>query len=212
MSSTDVPGMSPQTVSTGRFPSNSAHHLPNGTPPVASWASKYRGVGAVSPSHLPTLMLTFQATVEDLDPPPALSTTPDTLILSALLSAYERDFSHLTVLHPSTRSLVGYLSIPRLRNLLSNGTVSETDHVQKAMQRFRRKGRKYKVITAETELEELEAFFEGRTEAGSPEEAADSGQSGEKQDFAVVTDGARKFVLGVVTRGDLEEFVRRRPG
>lgn len=32
-----------------------------------------------------------------------------------------------------------------------------------------------------------------------------------KQDFAIVTDPARKFVLGVVTEGDLQEFVRRRP-
>ena len=53
----------------------------------------------------------------------------------------------------------------------------------------------------ETPLEELEAFFEGGLSAG-----------GEKQDFAVVTDPARRFVLGVATRGDLEEFVRRRPG
>ncbi len=55
----------------------------------------------------------------------------------------------------------------------------------------------------ETELWELEGFFEGVGELGNG--------SGEKQDFAVVTDGSRKFVLGVVTRGDLEEFVRRRP-
>ena len=53
----------------------------------------------------------------------------------------------------------------------------------------------------ETELWELEGFFEGIGEFGN----------GQKQDFAVVTDASRKFVLGVVTRGDLEEFVRRRP-
>lgn len=150
--------------------------------------------------------------MQDLDPPPALSTTPETPISSALLSAYERDFSHLTVLHPSTRSLLGYLSIPRLRSLLSNGTVTENDPVKKAMQRFRRKGRKYKVITIDTELEELEDFFEGRTDAGSYEDGSEGIAQGGKQDFAVVTDAPRKFVLGVVTRGDLEEFVRRRPG
>jgi hypothetical protein len=35
------------------------------------------------------------------------------------------------------------------------------------------------------------------------------GQGGE--DFAVVTDERRRFVLGVATRKDLEEFVKRRP-
>lgn len=52
----------------------------------------------------------------------------------------------------------------------------------------------------ETPLEELEGFFSGEGVAG-----------GQTQEFAVVTDAARRFVLGVATRGDLEEFVRRRP-
>jgi hypothetical protein len=67
------------------------------------------------------------------------------------------------------------------------------------MVRFRRKGRKYALITMETPLEDLQAFFEGK----------DAG--GERQEFAVVTDPARRFVLGVATREDLGEFVRRRP-
>lgn len=54
----------------------------------------------------------------------------------------------------------------------------------------------------ETPLEELERFFEGETVGG---------ERREKQDFAVVTDASRKFVLGVATKGDLEEFVKRRP-
>lgn len=66
------------------------------------------------------------------------------------------------------------------------------------MVRFRRKGRKYALITMETPLEELEGFFEGKV-------------TGKKEEFAVVTDGARRFVLGVATREDLGEFVRRRP-
>jgi hypothetical protein len=66
------------------------------------------------------------------------------------------------------------------------------------MVRFQRKGRKYHVITMETPLEELEGFFDGAA-------------GGEKQDFAVVTDESRRFVLGVATVRDLEEFVRRRP-
>lgn len=52
----------------------------------------------------------------------------------------------------------------------------------------------------ETPLEELEAFFRG-------------GEKGDKwsQDFAVITDENRRFVLGVATVQDLEEFVKRRP-
>ena len=51
----------------------------------------------------------------------------------------------------------------------------------------------------DTPLEELEAFFNGGSNGSGP------------QDFAVVTDGSRRFVLGVATKGDLEEFVKRRP-
>ena len=135
----------------------------------------------------------MQATVEDLDPPPALSTSPHAPISTALLRAFERDYTHLTVVSEDTRALLGYLNIPRLKEMLKSGAVQESDFVEKAMQKFARKGRVYKIISMDTPLEELEEFFE----AGS--------------DFAVVTDGARRFVLGVATRVDLEEFVRRRP-
>jgi len=152
---------------------------------LAAWANKYRG-----------------ATVADLDLPPALSTSPTTSVSSALLSASSHDYSHLTVLSDNTRSLIGYLPISRLRTLLESKQLSHSDPVSKAMVRFqRREGRKYKIITMDTELWELEGFFENVGELSS----------GSKQDFAVVTDAGRKFVLGVVTRGDLEEFVRRRP-
>lgn len=151
--------------------------------PPNPWASKYRG-----------------ATVEDLDPPTALSTTPSTPIHVALLTALERDFTHLTVLDPVHKTLLGYLSVPTLRAKLDNRSVTEMDVVERAMTGFRRRGRVYRVICPETPLEELEGFFEGEGVAG-----------GERQEFAVVTDGARRFVLGVVTRADLEEFVRRRP-
>jgi hypothetical protein len=84
--------------------------------------------------------------------------------------------------------------------MLKEGKVRESDPVEKAMLKFRR-GRVYKVITMDTPLEELQAFFDGSGEQGT----------GEKQDFAVVTDYSRRFVLGVATRSDLEEFVKRRP-
>ncbi|BDD63581.1 hypothetical protein MPDQ_004236 [Monascus purpureus] len=151
-----------------------------------SWANKYRG-----------------ATIEDLDPPPALSVSPNHTISSALLAAYERDYTHLTVISSTSRLLTGYLSIPRLKALLKEGKVTESDPVSAAMNRFNRKKGTYQVITMETPLEELEQFFESET--------GPNGEKREKQDFAVVTDAARKFVLGVATKADLEEFVKRRP-
>jgi len=140
-----------------------------------------------------------QAAVEDLDPPPALSTKPSDSIADALLWAYERDYTHLTVVSNDTRALLGYLSIPRLKQLLKDGQVRESDPVSKAMQRFRRSGKAYKVIAMDTPLEELEDFFNGGVDGSGP------------QDFAVVTDGSRRYVLGVATKADLEEFVKRRP-
>ncbi|KAL3482472.1 hypothetical protein BJX99DRAFT_217113 [Aspergillus californicus] len=148
--------------------------------PQSAWADKYRG-----------------ATVEDLDPPPALSVSPSTPISAALLAAFERDYTHLTVTSSTHRSLIGYLSIPRLKELLQAGMVKESDTVAAAMQRFHRKKGTYQVITMETPLEELQRFFESDTGAGG--------------EFAVVTDASRKFVLGVATKDDLEEFVKRRP-
>ena len=179
--------------------------LPNGEAGVrlvpSAWAAKYRGVRIPSFSdadadiyHVP------QATVEDLDPPPALSVNPTAPISTALMSAYERDYTHLTVVSEDTRALLGYLSIPRLKQALKEGTVRDSDLVQQAMQKFRRKGKIYQVITMNTPLEDLEAFFNGGVDG-----------SGGVQDFAVVTDESRRFVLGVATKGDLEEFVRRRP-
>ncbi|MCJ1311143.1 hypothetical protein MMC25_004813 [Agyrium rufum] len=150
--------------------------------PRSSWAAKYRG-----------------ATVEDLDPPPALSIKKTDPITHALMSAYERDYTHLTVISDDKRVLLGYLTIPKLKELLKGGEVREDDSVERAMHRFRRRGRTYKVITMDTPLEDLEAFFDGDG-------------TGVSQDFAVVTDVSRKFVLGVATRSDLEEFAKRRPG
>ena len=115
------------------------------------------------------------------------------------MNAYERDYTHLTVVSEDTRALLGYLNIPRLKQLLNDGKASDMDHVEKAMQKFQRRGNVYKLITMDTPLEELEAFFTGGVHGKEP------------QDFAVVTDGSRRFVLGVATKADLEEFVKRRP-
>jgi hypothetical protein len=114
------------------------------------------------------------------------------------MSGLERDYTHLTVISQENRALLGYISIPRLQQLLKEGKVKDNDPVQSAMQKFRRKGAKYKVITTETPLEELEEFFAGGVDGSG------------KQEFAVVTDVSRKFVLGVATKSDLESFVKRR--
>ena len=162
-----------------------AHINPEQASLLSSWAAKYRG-----------------ATVADLDLPPALSTSPSTSLDDAFISASSHDYTHLTVISPTTRSLLGYLPIPRLRVLLETRQLQPSDPVSKAMVRFKRgNGHVYKVIAMETELWELESFFEGVGEIGS----------GGKQDFAVVTDAERKFVLGVVTKEDLAEFIKRRP-
>lgn len=152
-------------------------------PFVSKWSSRYRG-----------------ATVADLDPHTALSLTPSDSISWALVSGFERDYTHLTVVDGSTRALLGYISIPHLQAQVDAGRVKPQDPIAKAMTRFQRKGpHKYRVITMETPLEELEEFFDGGCHGG------------QKQEFAVITDDMRRFVLGVATRSDLEEFVKRRP-
>ncbi|KAM0692525.1 hypothetical protein Q7P36_007079 [Cladosporium allicinum] len=135
-----------------------------GSDPTSNWGSRYRG-----------------AVVEDLDPGPALSTHPTTPVGQALFSAFERDYTHLTVLDPISKTLLGYISTPSIKAQLQSGSITENDSVEKAMVKFRRKGRKYALITMETPLEDLQAFFEGAN-------------GGEKQEFAVVTDPARSDV------------------
>ncbi|ERS99842.1 cystathionine beta-synthase [Sporothrix schenckii 1099-18] len=155
-------------------------------PFVSKWTDRYRG-----------------ATVEDLEPPAALSLTPSDTVGQAINAAFERDFTHLTVVDGTTRALLGYVSMPQLQRLLAAGQVAPDDKLgsSAAMTRFgfRRQGRAYRVITMQTPLEQLEAFFAGAMTRG------------EAQQFAVITDERRRFVLGVATAADLEEFVKRRP-
>lgn len=121
----------------------------------------------------------------------------------ALDAAFERDFTHLTVVDGATRALLGYVSQPQLQRLLAAGQVAPEDTLgsSAALTRFgfRRRGRAFRVITLQTPLEQLEAFFAGAMTRGEP------------QSFAVITDERRRFVLGVATADDLEQFVSRRP-
>ncbi|OLL23647.1 Cystathionine beta-synthase [Neolecta irregularis DAH-3] len=129
------------------------------------------------------------ASVEDLQLSPAVSILESTSLSAALLRATDRDFSQITVLDERDRSLRGYLTDSRLQELLK--TENPDEPVQRYITEFDR-GRKYVLITPDTDLDELERFLE-------------------KEEFAIVTDVNRKFVLGVATRSDLEEFNTRRP-
>ena len=124
---------------------------------------------------------------------------PNDTVSFAMMYAFEREYTHLTIVDTETRALMGYIAIPALQAKLERGEVASEDPLSKAMMSFQRKGKKYQVITLDTPLEELEAFFEGHSSGG------------QKQEFAVVSDQDRKFVMGVATRADLEEFVKRRP-
>ncbi|GAA5826717.1 hypothetical protein JCM11251_002867 [Rhodosporidiobolus azoricus] len=150
------------------------------------------------------------ATIEDLQLSPALVLPISTSVGTALQLAFERDFSILPLHSPTSRaSLLGYLSVDALKPLaeqgkidldlplsgLTNGEANEGESEGGPMKRFRRE-RKYQVITPSTPLEELDAFF--------------SSPQGALAGFALVTDAARKFVLGLVTREDLSKFTSRR--
>lgn len=196
----------------------------DGTPKSfqSKWSSRYRGVcpnglfffldqetavprlshlnKSQSLNHKKKYLTHHQATVQDLEPPAALSLNPSDAISLALLSAFEREYTHLTIVDSETRALLGYISIPHLQAQLDSGKVKPEDPLSSAMAHFQRRNRRYKVITMETPLEQLEEFFRGGQTDGPW-----------KEEFAVITDENRRFVLGVATAQDLEEFVKRRP-
>lgn len=129
------------------------------------------------------------ATVEDLDRPPAVSVRPDTPLSEALALSFENEFSHLPVLDGSRR-LLGFLTARELESRAAQAAPGET--MDSHYHRFGCK-RNFEVITPATPLERVEAFF------------------ARGNDFAVVTDPERKFVLSVVTPDDLRTFKKARP-
>ncbi|GAA6060166.1 hypothetical protein JCM10212_005167 [Sporobolomyces blumeae] len=153
------------------------------------------------------------AVVEDLQLSPALVLSVATSVGTALQLAYERDFSILPLSDPTNRQLVGWVSIDELKPLAESGqldfdaplsdvssTGSKAGDEAKAKSPVRKfaRSKTYTVITPDTPLGDLETFFA----------AQDQLPCGVR--FALVTDQARKFTLGVVTSDDLKKFTERR--
>lgn len=128
------------------------------------------------------------ATVEDLDPLPVVSVTPNTLLGTALDMSYENSFTYLPVL-TEDKKLLGYLTTEQLE---SSSPAERGQPVKQHYTKFQ-KSNKFVPITPATPLEDLAKFF----------------SSG--NDFAVITDDDRRFVLGVATPEDLKKYEDSRP-
>ncbi|KAF8624991.1 hypothetical protein AX15_005622 [Amanita polypyramis BW_CC] len=131
------------------------------------------------------------AVVEDLQLAPAFSLPSSEPISRAIEQAYERDFSHIPVLNSKRRPL-GYIDVAALKTKWEAGLADPNDKVNQYMTKFNRNSSEpYTLITPMSSLVDLEKFLE-------------------KNLFALVTDNERRFVLGVATAQDLENFVTRR--
>jgi CBS domain-containing protein len=100
--------------------------------------------------------------VDDLQLPPALSVTTETLLEDALTMALEREYSQLTVISPERRKLLGYLNVPVVVQTLKDGKIPHGGEllVKDMFTRFdRRKSVGYQVITPDTSLDILEEFL-----------------------------------------------------
>jgi len=131
------------------------------------------------------------AVVEDLQLPPAFALDANERILKAIELAYERDFSYIPVLSKE-RKPVGYVDVAVLKRKWEVGEAQPDDSILAHTTHFKGgRSRPYAVITPWTDLADLEAFLKDN-------------------DFAIITDLDRKFVLGVATADDLNNFVTRR--
>ncbi|PCH44905.1 hypothetical protein WOLCODRAFT_77976 [Wolfiporia cocos MD-104 SS10] len=131
------------------------------------------------------------AVVEDLQLQPAFALPLDEPISRAIELAYERDFSQFPVLDHNRKPL-GYLDVAALKGKWEAGEANPSDRVSQYMTKFiRSASQPYTIITPSTPLAELEEFLRHNI-------------------FALITDQDRKFVLGIVTSQDLENFVSRR--
>jgi len=105
--------------------------------------------------------------------------------------AYERDFDYIPVLN-KCRKPVGYLDVGVLKEKWEAGQADPNAKASLYMIKFQRSTSiPYTVVTPLTPLGELETFLTYNI-------------------FAIITDSERKFLLGVATSQDLENFVKRR--
>ncbi|KAJ3995369.1 hypothetical protein F5050DRAFT_311902 [Lentinula boryana] len=131
------------------------------------------------------------AVVEDLQLSPAFALPFAEPVSRVIELAYDRDFSHIPVLDKNRRPL-GYVEVSKLKQLWESGQANPNDKVSQFMIKFKRTSAEpYTLITPLTSLDELEQFLQTNI-------------------FALVTDAERKFVIGVATMHDLEQFVSRR--
>lgn len=116
--------------------------------------------------------------------------------------SYEREFSYLPVISQKNKRLLGYLTAEQLQNAASTIHPDSQELVKNHYNKFfgepqgsdsAKSKRTYEPITLSTPLEKLEEFF------------------ARGEEFAVVTDEAGKFVLGVVVKEDLDKYVKSRP-
>ncbi|KAJ1968048.1 hypothetical protein IWQ62_001481 [Dispira parvispora] len=150
------------------------------------------------------------ATVEDLQLPEAVTISPRDTVSKALDIMESREYSQLPVINSTHRKLVGYITLGTLQALLLTDRVTLDQPIREVMYRFQPLAAQrssaandhpsrlnaarrptYQVITPDTPLNELAKFFEHHS-------------------VAFVTDSARKFCLGVVTKFDLLKFISRR--
>lgn len=120
--------------------------------------------------------------------------------------SYEREYSYLPVISTKNKRLLGYLTADLLQNATNKTSNSSKELVRDHYVRFfgskkpepttnesENINREFEKITLSTPLEDLEAFF------------------AKGDEFAVVTDEDRRFVLGVAVKEDLDKFVKSRP-
>lgn len=157
------------------------------------------------------------AVVEDMQPGPAVCVFRDATIDRALVVAHDHDYSQLPLVSKE-RKLLGYVDVAQLQDRVRKGLSQPSDRVDGAMVKFRASSdgkSRYHVITPQTDLADLEgAYFPSHLDAMLPQAMrADAAPAFLKtQPFAFVTDAGRAFVLGVVTREDLDKWVERRAG
>ncbi|GHJ87252.1 hypothetical protein NliqN6_3654 [Naganishia liquefaciens] len=188
-----------------------------------SSSSKYRG-----------------AVVEDLQLAPAFCLPATATLSQALEAAYEREFDQLPVLNEQRRP-IGYLDVKLLKRKFEQGKADPNDPIRKHTTLFRpftsassssSSSTTYEIIHPLTPLQDLEAFFDRQSVLAADRNARrhprgdkestptptglgqgfDDEAEGAGHEFALVTDLARKWVLAVATRNDLETFVKRRGG